>query len=90
MEELARKDHMSVHGVNGEPEVVVVSMGVAYKLDEDVLYMVKIPVEGGEVRPDGAVMVDGEDFSDEFPEERVPREAVGDGVEWFEDISDEL
>lgn len=37
MEELGREDHMTVYGVDGDAEFVTVSMGVAYKLDDDIV-----------------------------------------------------
>lgn len=83
MDELDRKDNITLYGEDGEPAFVTVSMGVAYKLDDDPIYMVKIPVTDGEAQPDDAVMIDGESM-EEFPDERIPRPALEDGVDWFQ------
>lgn len=87
MDELEREENKSVYGENSEPEFVTVSMGVAYKIDDDPLYMVKIPVEDGDVQPSDAVMIDGSTMDDEFPDEHIPRTALNDGIEWFRSLN---
>jgi hypothetical protein len=88
MDKLEIENGKSVYGKNGVPEFITVSMGVAYKLNEDPLYMVKIPVENGVPQSEEAVMIDGSSDGkyEEFPDEFVPREALEDGVQWFRSL----
>lgn len=73
---------------NNFEEYVYNSLGVAYKLDDDELYAVKVPVVDGEAKGSEAVMIDISDENHpEYPDMFVIPEAVDDVVEWYEEVS---
>jgi hypothetical protein len=92
MIELARKDHMSVYGEENNPEYIYVSMGVAYKLESDAIWFVRIPVDednNPQVGKDTMVAVYDEiesESTEVHRDEFVPPEPVNDGLDWFETL----
>lgn len=84
MEEIKDTDGVSLYGQDGEHVCLVMSLGVAYKLDEDPIYGIKLPIKGGELQPTDAVIVDIQNLDDEYPEYYVPLEAKRDMVSWYE------
>lgn len=89
MEEKERQKSMSLYSEDGEDQYLMESMGVVYKMDDDGIWFVKVPIVDGEPNRDKAVMarvdddvIDHEEDEDEY----VPREPVDNLVSWYESL----
>ena len=93
MEEVEREQNMSLWADDdGEEQFLMFSMGATYKLDDEELNLVKVPVQDGEARPRESVMVTVEQDSEipdhtEREDETVPEDAVEHIVGWFSSIN---
>lgn len=82
---------MTLYRKEDEEEFMLESMGIAYKIDDDALWFVKVPIKNGNPAQERAVMVRVEDSDpadhEEYEDEHVPREAVDNLVSWHSEIS---
>lgn len=86
MEELKRHMGMSLYGDNEDPAYLMYSLGVSYRMSEDGIWFVKVPVEDGEAKREEAVIAVVEDEipdHDEIPSEEIPSEALDELIEWY-------
>ena len=87
MEEIDRNQSMSLYSnENGEEEYMLESLGVAYKLGDNAIWFVKVPMSEGEPERGNAVMVRVEDEPtdhEERPDELLVTEAVDSLVDWY-------
>lgn len=90
VEKLEQKDHMSLYGEDDNEEYLLASMGVAYRLDDDSIWFVKVPIEDGEANVDEAIMVQVEGHDPkkhtERDDEPVVYEAAEDAANWYDSL----
>jgi hypothetical protein len=73
---------------NGE-KYLYNSMGVAFKLYDDELYAVKVPVVNGKAKKSEAVMIDiSDEDHPEYPDVRIPHKAIKDLLEWYNSLEE--
>lgn len=87
MDVIQRDESMSLYGTKDEEKFILESMGIAYKLDDDALWFVKVPIDNNNPVREEAVMVrvEGSDPADhtEYDDELVPERAVDNLMSWY-------
>lgn len=78
---------MSLYGnEEGKHEFLMNSLGVSYRINEDGIWFVKIPIEDGEPNEENATIAVVEDDvldHEERPSEEVPQKAIEDLTGWY-------
>lgn len=78
---------MSLYGdEEGKHEYLMNSLGVSYRMNEEGIWFVKIPIEDGEPKKENATIAVVEDDvldHEERPSEEVPQKAIEELIDWY-------